>query len=551
MPSSYEQREFNRMDMPNFCQVVARRLLCSAAVLLALSGCNLLGLNNTPEPTATLTFTPSATATATLTATATATPTPTVTPSITPTPSLTPTPTVTLTPSLTFTPSITPFPTVPPAPPVRIAADSLTRFAIDPQVIANLNQGWLAFVSSAAPAATALPGTPVAVSDRQTLYLAAPDGRQVLPVIELPASTGTRIYWSPDGNYIAYFVEGSGLFMLDLRLGVSIRLFAIPSLSPRGVLSEPTWSPDGTQFTLALTTPYDVDIFSVGLDIFGSGSGDGVFTNISQSGGYDFFPQWSPDSRYVAFVSDRALCPTWQPNAPDSCYTPDAPPPDGGQLYVWERATGEVRLLAEAWLIAPPVWLNATEIGFVAGQRGDSLAGTALYRVSLNGGAPQAVSPLSAEARVLREAWSPNGARVIYQAVGAESAIVLRSADGQELARLDPRLSFPRFAFRAAWSPDGARLALGGSNGQCPFGVLVTNAQLQFITRAERPNPSMCNPQWSPDGRFIAYEGVLGGTGTGDGRLDIYVANSGGVGARNLTSRLGGQVRLLGWIGGR
>jgi Tol biopolymer transport system component len=317
------------------------------------------------------------------------------------------------------------------------------------------------------------------------------------------------------------------------------------------VLSEPTWSPDGTQFTLALTTPYDVDIFSVGLDIFGSGSGEGIFTNISQSGGYDFFPRWSPDSKYVAFVSDRAFCPTWQPNAPGSCYTPDALPPDGGQLYLWERATGEVRRLAEEWLVAPPVWISATEIGFVAGRRGDPLAGTALYRVSLNGGAPQAVSPLSADTRILREAWSPDGARVIYQAAGPESAIILRSAEGQELARLDPRLSFPRFAFRAAWSPDGARIALGGSNGQCPFGVLVTNAQLQFIARAERPNPGVCNPQWSPDGRFIAYEGLLGGTGTGDGRLDIYVANSSGFGARNLTGRLGGQVRLLGWIGGR
>ncbi|MFQ3535324.1 MAG: hypothetical protein SNJ58_05565 [Aggregatilineales bacterium] len=543
--------------MPIFCQSAGRRLLYSALLLIALSGCNLLGLNNTPEPTTTPTFTPSPTATQTLTPTTTATPTPSPTPTITLTPSATPTPTITLTPSLTFTPSLTPtltptpFPTVPPAPPVRLAVDSFTRFAIDPQVLANLQSGWLAFVNSAVPLATALPGTPVPLSDRQTLYLAPPDGRPALPVIELPASTGTRIYWSPDGSYIAYFVEGNGLFMLDLRLGVSVRLFAIPSLSPRGVLSEPVWSPDSRQFTLALTTPHDVDIFSVGTEIFGGGSGSDAFINVSQSGGYDFFPQWSPDARYIAFVSDRAFCPTWEPNAPNSCYTPEASAPEGGQLYLWERATGEVRLLAEEWVIAPPKWLSATEIAFVAARRGEPLSGTGLYRVRVDGGAPRVVVPQVDDVRVVREAWSADGARVIYQAVGAESVIIVRSADGEEIARLDPRLSFPRFAFSAAWSPDGTRLALGGSSGQCPFGVLVTNASLQFITRAERPNPGLCNPQWSPDGRFIAYEGVLGSTGIGDGRLDVYVANSGGVGARNLTARLGGQVRLLGWIGGR
>ena len=40
------------------------------------------------------------------------------------------------------------------------------------------------------------------------------------------------------------------------------------------------------------------------------------------------------------------------------------------------------------------------------------------------------------------------------------------------------------------------------------------------------------------------------GSGT-DGRFDVYVAQANGYGMRNLTGRAGGQIRLIGWVGGQ
>lgn len=523
----------------------APRLLPALILLLALSGCNLLGLNATPIPTPTPTPEPTATFTPS------DTPTPTQTPTITPTATITPTPTITLTPSVTFTPTSTPtitptpYPTVPAAAAPQLAIDRFTRYTLDPAIAGGVTGVWVSFLNINDTAETVTPGTPVAASNRQTVYLASPDGRTRIAVLELPATTGERVFWSPRGNYLAYFLEdgeATGLYTLDLQIGVGIRLFALPTLSQRGIISNPAWGPDNKTLAITLTTAWDTDVFAVGAD----GTG---FRNISNSGGYDFWPVWSPDGAYIAFVSDRESCPTWEPNVPDSCYRPDSPPPSGGALYIYDVAGGAVRKIADQFVTAPPTWIANGRIGFTAGIAGDPLAGTTLYYADVLGGNPVPVTdPNPGQTRILREAWSPDGAQVIYQEAAGETNVILRDVTGAELARL-ANLTFPRFAFSAAWSPNGQRLALGGQGNQCPFGMIVVDAQLRFILRASSPQPGVCNPVWSPDGRFIAYGGVTGSSGGGDGRYDVYTASPAGVGSRNLSSRLGGQIRLLGWVG--
>ncbi len=136
--------------------------------------------------------------------------------------------------------------------------------------------GWIAPItpSSAptnAPGASRAPIRRCRMPKRKRCTWSSQQPATLIEIVDLPVSTGNRIYWSPDGNKLAYFLEpillddgtrAGGLYLLNLSVGISLRLFNIPSLNPRGIPDhQPVWSPDSTQLAVALPTAYDVDIF--------------------------------------------------------------------------------------------------------------------------------------------------------------------------------------------------------------------------------------------------------------------------------------------------
>jgi Tol biopolymer transport system component len=68
----------------------------------------------------------------------------------------------------------------------------------------------------------------------------------------------------------------------------------------------------GERFALTLGNGYATDIFLFDRD----GSPP---QNITSDGSFNRFPQFSPDGTRLAFVSDRAICPSWFPNQPNTC----------------------------------------------------------------------------------------------------------------------------------------------------------------------------------------------------------------------------------------
>lgn len=415
---------------------------------------------------------------------------------------------------------------------------------VDPLLGAPLAEPWLAFVNINNRDDEGDPLTPGPGTNVQAVYLVNPRSGQRVAVLEMPASTDDRVFWAPTGERFAYFVEAEsgadtgGLYVFDLTIGVSSRILRLESLVQRGFYTLPVWSPDGQQLVIAAANGYEIDIYRM--------NADGTdLQNLTAHGAYDFWPAWSPDGRYIAFVSDRAACPDWSPAGNCADEFPNGP--DGGSLYLLDTANGDVRQISDAHLTEPPRWITPAVIGFTTGSylRGDDFR--SLWQVDIASGNVRQIA-LSGETVnfYLAESWSPDGSSVIFQqADETMTAITLMTSGGDVIDRSED-YTFARFAFRAAWSPDGTRLAIGGHGGQCPYGLVVLNADFSPISRANPP-PTACDPEFSPDGLWIAYAGINPNI---DGRLDVYIANASGYSTVNYGVGLRGQIRILGWVGG-
>ncbi|MBC8098741.1 MAG: PD40 domain-containing protein [Armatimonadetes bacterium] len=508
----------------------------------------------------TLASQPTITPTLTLTATDTPTVTRTVTPTVSLTPSATPSATQTALPSatasLTFTPTLTATPTRTPDPTAQFFYRNSQLLDIPATIRDGIPQPLVAFLNyndreTIRNLATAQPGTNIV-----TLYYSpASGGGNRISILTLESEAQDQIYVAPSGNSLIYYYDdprgaSSGLWLLNISIGTTAWVSDLRSLTQRGFFTPPTWSPDGKQVALALATGYDLDIITLDMDTAAP-------TTLTEAASYEWAPVWSPDGRYIAFLSDRAVCPSWRPGDPDACDPQTDPTPTHGQVFVIEVATGTVTRISDRLVSETPVWVNAAYLAFATRSRPDDIldGSRSLWLAQVD-----AIVAGNAEARLVAlagssddrvnvsEAWAPDASAVLYQE--ADNALVLMQADGTLIARNDDSLRYPRFGVSAAWSPDSARIAIGGVGSQCPYGRTVLSRSFALIANA-LPPPSMCNPLWSPDGAAIVYSGVVPrATGASDGRLDLYISDSNGFGATNLTGDLRGQIRLLGWVGG-
>jgi Tol biopolymer transport system component len=103
--------------------------------------------------------------------------------------------------------------------------------------------------------------------------------------------------FSPDGKFLAFTAQREGqdvLYLLDVRKRETIRRF---DLRLEGITG-PSWSPDGKRLVFSGSRGGITDLYV--LDAEGEN-----FRQLTNDVYGDLQPQWSPDGRSVAFASDR------------------------------------------------------------------------------------------------------------------------------------------------------------------------------------------------------------------------------------------------------
>src|SRR6266700_658192 len=280
-----------------------------------------------------------------------------------------------------------------------------------------------------------------------------------------------------------------------------------------------------------------------------------------------FNPKMSPDGKRVVYEVQQA---NWEENAFER------------NLWIVEVVTGESHALTSAKKSSTnPVWSpDGKWIAFLSDRPGQ-ITGTPegkkqLYVIPADGGEAQQLTKMESDVNDL--AWAPDSKRIAFSASDVEPKtlkdrkekygeysvvhadyqmthlwtieIPAESAPTAEPKRLTDGDKFSAGDF--SWSPDGTRMAFSAqkdpdlisSETADLYVVAVSDGAVKKIVSTSGPDR---NPQWSPDGKTIAFETTAGAKYFFYTNVRIAVVSAEGGTPQILTESFDEDPGLIGW----
>ncbi len=303
--------------------------------------------------------------------------------------------------------------------------------------------------------------------------------------------------WSPDGAWIVYATQEvtdprrrsyvSKLWRLRLADGTRERI------ETGGDAVQPSWSPNNLRIAywgLATGTAKRV-IWTIPV-------AGGRPSAVTDGGAIDWNPVWSPDGRYLYFVSDRNRTMTlWRVPIDERSGKVQGDPEDLTTPAEWSgflSLSGDGKQIAYATRDGKA---NLESIGF------DPVAD----RVA---GEPR---PVTQGSRMVRSAdASPDGRWIVYDTSLPQEDLYVVSTDGEQVRQLTNDAAHDRVP---RWSPDGRRILFYSDRGGTyqAWSIRADGGDRQPLTATkERISDSI----WMPDGKRLVVLPVDGFPATVD-----------------------------------
>lgn len=283
-------------------------------------------------------------------------------------------------------------------------------------------------------------------------------------------------------SYISNDAARRGIYLIDLRSRLTHRL----PFSAEGIYRSPTWSPDGRWLAFVMEVRGGRRL------LFVAGTEASKVYALTQHESEDFSPTWSPDGRWLAFVSNRdgqqdiyrldARClaestdcaaraenltltttneaePAWSPDSRLLAFVSDRE--QQRDIYILDAAGGSVRNLtnhrAEDF---SPAWSpDGARIAFVS----DRPRNYEIYVMTIGENEGRARNLTRNRAEEWFPVWSPDGGRLAFISDRAGSyEIYLLTLETGKLSNLTRNETND---FAPVWSPDGGRIAFVSNRG--------------------------------------------------------------------------------------
>jgi len=146
-------------------------------------------------------------------------------------------------------------------------------------------------------------------------------------------------------------------------------------------------------------------------------------------------------------------------------------------------------------------------------------------------------SRLTYEGKTNWASWTPDGRRVVFDWLkSGQPNLYWQPADGS--SGMERLTTSDHYQASGSWSPDGATLAFVEGHPDTGQDILLLDLRNRRITPFLNSRAWETYPEFSPDGRWMAY------VSTESGRLEVYARPYPGPGGKLLISKEGGLEPL-------